>query len=190
MGCKIQTKFNNSITPNQSARSAIRGDSEIKLSPSIFVQENKSNFSDIYRLGPSMSREAYSETHSCVHRELNVKRCARIYRKDLISNETTRSMMRNEINIQKSLDHPNIVKMFEYFEESKKIYIIYEFCKGGELFSEILVEKNFSESKAAHVMQQLLSVIAYLHSMDMIHNNLRPECILLEEFHNLNNIKV
>jgi calcium-dependent protein kinase len=58
-------------------------------------------------------------------------------------------MLFNEINNLKNIDHPNILKMYEFFEDEKRYYIITEICKGGELFDEILNRKNFGESDAA-----------------------------------------
>ena len=43
-----------------------------------------------------------------------------------------------EINILKKLDHPNIIKLYEIFEDKNRYYLIQELCKGGELFDEII----------------------------------------------------
>ena len=51
------------------------------------------------------------------------------------------------------VDHPNIVKMFEFLEDDKRIYIVTEICKGGELFDEILNRSKFDENDAAIVMR-------------------------------------
>ena len=50
----------------------------------------------------------------------------------------------NEIEILKELDHPNILKIFEYYTTNDSIYIISELCEGGELFDKITEEKYFS----------------------------------------------
>ena len=58
-------------------------------------------------------------------------------------------MFFNEINILKDLDHPNILKMYEFFEDEKRYYIVTDICKGGELFDEIVKRGKFSENDAA-----------------------------------------
>lgn len=58
-------------------------------------------------------------------------------------------MLLNEIHILSQLDHPSIVKMYEYFQDEKRYYIITEICKGGELFDEILQQSKFNEILAA-----------------------------------------
>lgn len=49
-----------------------------------------------------------------------------------------KKMLFNEINNLKDLDHPNILKMYEFFEDEKRYYIVTDICKGGELFDEIV----------------------------------------------------
>jgi calcium-dependent protein kinase len=61
--------------------------------------------------------------------------------------------MLNEINILKTIDHPNIVKIYEYFEDSKRFYIVQDSIEGGELFDEIIKRGHFSEKDAAVLMK-------------------------------------
>lgn len=62
-------------------------------------------------------------------------------------------MLFNEINILKEIDHPNIVKMYEFFEDDKRYYLVTEICKGGELFDEVLQRGKFSERDAAVLLK-------------------------------------
>jgi len=71
-----------------------------------------------------------------------------VLRKNLLDPKEM-EMLKNEIAILKDLDHPNIVKMFEFLEDDKRIYIVTEICKGGELFDEILNRSKFDENDAA-----------------------------------------
>ena len=86
----------------------------------------------------------------------------------------------NEINILKLLDHPNIIKVYEYYNTKKKLFIVTELCTGGELFDRITEVKYFTEAVAAHIMKQLFSAIAFCHSNNIIHRDLKPENILIE----------
>jgi calcium-dependent protein kinase len=62
-------------------------------------------------------------------------------------------MLVNEINNLKNLDHPNILKIYEIFEDAKRFYIVTDICKGGELFDVIVSEKQFSEEEASSLMK-------------------------------------
>lgn len=72
-------------------------------------------------------------------------------------------MIKNEIAIMKMVDHPNILKLFEFFEDDESFYIITEYCAGGQLFDMIREKKVFTENEAANIMLQLLSSIAHCH---------------------------
>ena len=64
-------------------------------------------------------------------------------------NEDEKTMLFNEINNLKDLDHPNILKMYEFFEDPKRYYIVTDICKGGELYDEIKERGSFKEKEAA-----------------------------------------
>ena len=86
--------------------------------------------------------------------------------------------MLDEFEILKTLDHPNIVRMFEMYLDDKNFYLISEYCQGGELFDRIKKAKCFSESMAAKIMYQILSAVVYCHSRNIVHRDLKPENIL------------
>lgn len=61
----------------------------------------------------------------------------------------------------KKLDHPNILKIYEVFQDQKRYYLITELCTGGELFDEISKRVTFSEKDAAAIIEQILEAVAY-----------------------------
>lgn len=99
-------------------------------------------------------------------------------------------MLFNEINNLKGLDHPNIVKMYQYFEDEKRYYIITDICKGGELFDEIIARGKFSENDAAKLIKQVLLCINYCHEKKIVHRDLKPENILLESNKDFDQIQI
>jgi len=125
----------------------------------------------------------------CVHRESQAQRAVKVLRKSHMDEDEKR-MLFNEINILKEIDHPNIVKMYEFFEDDKRYYLVTEICKGGELFDEILQRGKFSERDGAVLMKQVLSCINYCHSNNIVHRDLKPENILLEQNKEFDQIKI
>ena len=89
--------------------------------------------------------------------------------------------LKYEIDILKNLDHPNIVRLYEVYEDKSSIYLVTELCSGGELFDEIVARHQFSERDAAVVIKQCLSAIAYCHNKKVAHRDLKPENILLDQ---------
>ena len=76
-----------------------------------------------------------------------------------------------EIKILSLLDHPNIVRLFEVFEDSKNFYLIMELCTGGNLISR-MGKKRLKEKQAAVLMEQVVSAIAYCHEKGICHRDL------------------
>ena len=85
----------------------------------------------------------------------------------------------NEVEILKSVDHPNLPRVFEFFEDETKYYIVMELCKGGDLFDKIVEMQIFDEKQAAEIMFQILSGLTYLHSKSIVHRDIKPENVLL-----------
>jgi calcium-dependent protein kinase len=86
--------------------------------------------------------------------------------------------LKQEINIMKTMDHPNIVKLFETFEDQGFIYLVMELCCGGELFERILEAGRFTEADAAAVMLHIFRGIFYMHEQGVCHRDLKPENFL------------
>ncbi|XP_037520944.1 maternal embryonic leucine zipper kinase [Rhipicephalus sanguineus] len=90
-----------------------------------------------------------------------------------------------EITALKDLSHQNICKLYQVIETSTKIYLVLEYCPGGELFDYIVEKERLSEEEARHFFRQIVSAVAYIHSKGYAHRDLKPENLLLDENHNL-----
>uniref|UniRef100_A0A7S1B793 Calmodulin n=2 Tax=Corethron hystrix TaxID=216773 RepID=A0A7S1B793_9STRA len=84
----------------------------------------------------------------------------------------------NEIDILREFDHPNIVQLFEVYRKDRKIWLIMELCKGGDLESRI---SNMSEERVAVAMEQMMAGLAYMHSGNVCHSDLKMENIMYED---------
>jgi serine/threonine protein kinase/uridine kinase len=97
---------------------------------------------------------------------------------------TFKSQMKNmerfkqEIAILKIMDHPNIIKLFDSFEDHHNIYLILELCSGGELVDRIIDAGHFTEAQASTVMQHMFRAIFYMHENHICHRDLKPENFL------------
>ena len=87
-----------------------------------------------------------------------------------------------EVNLMIKLDHPNIIKLYEVYENDKNIYLIMELCTGGELFDRIVENTEngvqFTEKQAANLFKQMMSAINYCHKNGIVHRDLKPENLL------------
>ncbi|XP_051499476.1 maternal embryonic leucine zipper kinase isoform X2 [Apus apus] len=90
-----------------------------------------------------------------------------------------------EIDAMKNLSHQHICQLYHVIETSKKIFMVLEYCPGGELFDYIIAKDRLSEEEARVFFRQIVSAIAYVHSQGYAHRDLKPENLLIDEEHNL-----
>jgi len=85
-----------------------------------------------------------------------------------------------EIAILRTLDHMSILKIYEFYQDDKCFYLIMECCNDGDLFDMIQKNAPFNEYSACHIIYQILSAIVYCHSNNIVHRDIKADCILIE----------
>ena len=85
--------------------------------------------------------------------------------------------LKNEIKLMQEVDHPNIVKYYEYYDDENYIYICMELCTGGDLYKYML-NHAINERLAKQLMMKLLKALQHVHSANIIHRDIKPENIM------------
>ena len=165
---------------------------EILFSTGLFVQENRESFTSIYDIFPkSIGYGAYGEVFICEHKRSKEIRAVKIIDKNLLSKGMIeKRKVLNEVDILRTLDHPNVLKVFEYFEDPRNYYLVMEYCSGGDLFDELDRVKSFDEISASKIMSQILAGVAYIHNQSIVHRDLKLENILIWSKANEIHIKI
>ena len=184
MGCSPSKDMIKHIVPSEPLNTNL-----LKSSPDAFVTFNSKAFSEVYKVGKLLGKGTYGDVREATHKLTGQERAVKIFRKDLETQESYLKV-KNEISILRKINHPIIIKIFEYFEDDKKVYIVLEKCEGGELFEEIFKNKYLRSNTAAIICKQLFSAIAYMHENMIIHRDLKPENILLDEKEDFLNLKL
>ncbi|XP_060949814.1 maternal embryonic leucine zipper kinase [Limanda limanda] len=90
-----------------------------------------------------------------------------------------------EIDAMKNLSHQHVCRLYQVIETSTQIFMVLEYCPGGELFDYIIAKDRLSEEETRVFFRQIVSAMAYVHSQGYAHRDLKPENLLIDENHNL-----
>lgn len=137
-----------------------------------------------YTMGaPIGEAGAYGYAVRAVNKETKEEVAIKVVEKKNLSMDDLKA----EIGLMTRLDHPNIIKGKDVFEDKKKVYLVMEICKGGELFDRIVQEQKvnkgrgaYCERDAANILRQLFSGLEYMHARNIAHCDLKPSNFLFE----------
>lgn len=135
-----------------------------------------SDISDYYSLGDSIGSGAYGDVVEGIDVRTNEKRAVKIIKKG--NNKKLREHLASEMQVMKSISHPNIVQTYQIFDLKTKIYIAMEYVRGGDLFDYVSQHPNLTESQVSQMMNSIFLAVNYLHENCIVHRDLKPENIL------------
>ena len=96
-----------------------------------------------------------------------------LFKQELIDNHVEKQL-RREIEIQSHLRHPNILRLYGYFYDSKRVYLILEYASQGELYKVLQKKVKFPEREASVYIRQMANALQYLHKKNVIHRDIKP----------------
>ena len=163
--------------------SSKKNKTNIVVDNNVIISKNfNSNVFDNYVVLKEIGTGTYSKVQLVQHKiNLSIRAMKVIKKKKKKgTNVTNENEVYKEVDLLIKMDHPNIVKIFEFYNGEKEYYLIMEYCEGGELFDKI-VKSNLTEIQCAYIMYQILSAVNYCHKMKIIHRDLKPENILIQK---------
>ncbi|MDR3549322.1 MAG: protein kinase [Candidatus Pacebacteria bacterium] len=151
---------------------------EILLKRKAFIRKAE-NINDFYDVAPkALAAGSYGSVHICVHKITKEKRAVKVVPKYKMANIDS---FLNEIELMRLLDHPNIIRLYEWFEDKRNVYIVMDFCEGGELFEKISAEGHFTEQVAANLFRDMMNSVNYCCGKKICHKDLKPENFMFAE---------
>jgi len=150
----------------------------------VLVQRNKHKVREVYDVdgGVELGHGACGRVIVAKRRSDGCPFAMKTVNVDMMSGASM-DELRNEIEVQKSLDHPNIVRIYEYFEErdSAEMHIIMELCTGGSLVSRMKTHRHgYGEAAAATLVEKMLSAVFFCHSHQVVHRDIKLDNFIYE----------
>ena len=183
MGCSpIHNKQLNQKTSKRDSALQIHDVEEIKFSSGNFVTKKAGALRLNYTINAKIGSGAFGYVRLAIHKDSKQRRAIKTIDKESISKDMKeRSKFFNEVDILRKADHPNILRLYEFYEDEKHYHLVTEYVAGGELFDFIIKSKMLSEGIAANFLRQILSAVAYCHEHKIVHRDLKPENLLLDK---------
>jgi len=153
------------------------------------TQPQVRTFSNAYRVGAVLGEGAFSKVKEARGAKDNKTYAVKIVTKAKLTREDDIAL-RDEIGILHTLKHPNIIELYEVFDEAEHYYLVTELMRGGELFDRIVTKTFYNEKEARDVCKILFEALDYCHRHNIAHRDLKPENLLLMSRSNDRDIKI
>ena len=178
---KYQRKGHRSISlieKNKLGSDIFKEELKLKVTINALIEETNGlptkKYKVISRLGDGSYGTVYLAMNLFTRTNVAMKKINKVK-----ENEIDEMEIKNEIDILKKLDHPNIVKILEFYSTEKAYYIITDYCSCGELYNQI--KHQYTENQLAVLFYQLFSGLCYLHANNIVHRDLKLENILISQ---------
>ena len=142
-----------------------------------FIKANTTEVLETYKFGSWINRSSSAMVRLVVHKLSGVERVVKIYHRE----KDNEQKAMNQINALKKLDHPNIIRLYEYFMDNSFIYIILEKVEGKTLLDGLMGEDEGVKKNFPIIFKQLLSAIQHCHSIGIVHRNITADNVLIHK---------
>ena len=140
-------------------------------------KESQRDISLYYEITKNLlGKGSYGKVHLGYLKGTNVQRAIKIIEKSKVRNV---ERFKLEVEIMMKLDHPNVLRLYDYFEDKVNVYLVLELCSGGELFDRIIEKKYYNETEARLIFKQIMKAIIHCHMQGVCHRDLKPENFIM-----------
>eukprot|EP01022_Parablepharisma_sp_SALTPOND_P021490 TRINITY_DN425_c0_g1_i1.p4 TRINITY_DN425_c0_g1~~TRINITY_DN425_c0_g1_i1.p4 ORF type:complete len:288 (+),score=28.19 TRINITY_DN425_c0_g1_i1:3717-4580(+) len=139
---------------------------QLSMAPEYFRRENKSVVNTKYDSLETVGKGAFGEVKRVRDKATGCIRAMKVIAKEKCE---ASSKFADEIKILQKLDHPNVLRFYEFYQDVQNYYLITEYCKGGDLLNKLSMLFHFPEIQAAKIMRQILAAVEYCHRLNVVH---------------------
>lgn len=132
-----------------------------------------------FDIGKPLGRGKFGNVYLAREKESMYVVALKVLFKNQLEASQVEHQLRREVEIQSHLRHPNILRLFGYFYDKSRVYLVLEYAAKGELYKELQRCKFFSEKRSATYIASLARALIYCHEKHVIHRDIKPENLLI-----------
>ncbi|KAL0054507.1 hypothetical protein WJX82_009990 [Trebouxia sp. C0006] len=132
-----------------------------------------------FDIGKPLGRGKFGNVYLARERQTKFIIALKVLFKNQLRDSNVEHQLRREVEIQSHLRHPNILRLYGYFYDNDRVYLILEYAAKGELYKQLQEAHHFDEKRTAVYIASLARALMYCHSKHVIHRDIKPENLLL-----------
>ena len=138
-----------------------------------------------FDIGKRLGRGKFGKVYLARDKRTKYIVAIKVLWKHQLRKHTVEHQLRREIEILSHLRHKHIIRLFTWFHDKEKVYLVLEYCCNGEVFNKLRDEGTFNEKQTAKYINDLASALDYCHSKHVIHRDIKPENLLFDDEDNI-----
>jgi len=132
-----------------------------------------------FDIGKPLGRGKFGSVYLAREKQSKFIVALKVLFKSQLVKSNVEHQLRREIEIQSHLRHPHILRLYGYFHDETRVYLILEYAPRGEMYKELQKQGRFSEETTATYVAELADALKYCHSKKVIHRDIKPENLLM-----------
>ena len=169
-------------TPSKSPKMKINSLSRIPINTKNIIRKVSGNPFDNYKILQKLGHGTFGQVFKIMQKQTGNIRAMKIIPKNNLRPGFTDKDIVHEITIMKNLDHPHIIKLYEFYIDDYNYYLINEYCTEGDLSEKMAKLKSLPEQIVKILMAQIFNAVLYLNNKGIIHGDLKLENILVDSY--------
>ena len=145
-----------------------------------FIRQKTGKIEDDYLFIKNLGQGGYGKVIKATHKKTGMIRAIKFIPKNNLKFGYTDEDIFREIEILRKLQHPNIMKLYEFYSDYEYYYLVNEYCSEGDLNDKMIKIENFDENIVKMLMFQIFQAVYYLHNKNVIHGDLKLENIMID----------
>ncbi|ETO28001.1 hypothetical protein RFI_09133 [Reticulomyxa filosa] len=138
-----------------------------------------------FEIGKRLGRGKFGKVYLAREKQSQFIIALKVLWKQSLIKHDVEHQLRREIEILANLRHPHIIRLYGYFHDHQRVYLMLEFCAGGEVFNHLRAAQKFDERRSAKYINALSHALQYCHKKHIIHRDIKPENLLLDHKDNI-----